>query len=207
MTDDIRRDGVEILEKTAPYRGYFRIDRYVLRHRLHRGGWSPAISREVFERGHAVAVLLYDSERDEVVLNEQFRVGAYAAGRDPWLIEIAAGIIGQGETEEAVARREVTEETGLEVGELIPVYSYLASPGGTSETVALFCGRVDAGKAGGVHGLDHESEDIRVFALKAEEAFGWLAAGRIANSMTIIALQWLALNRATLQERWQRKPR
>ena len=76
-----RKGEGEILEKTRVYDGFFKIDRYRLRHRLHAGGWSGVMTREVFERGHAAAVLPYDPERDAVVLIEQFRIGAYAAGR------------------------------------------------------------------------------------------------------------------------------
>lgn len=70
------RSDVEILEKTTPFQGYFRIDRYCLRHRLFAGGWSGEMTREIFERGHAVGLLPYDPVRDELVLIEQFRPGA-----------------------------------------------------------------------------------------------------------------------------------
>ena len=127
-------DDVDIREKRTVYQGHFRIDRYRLRHRLHEGGWSAEMSREVFERGHAAAVLPYDPIRDEVVLIEQFRVGAYAAGKSPWLVEIVAGIIDPGETPEEVVRREAREEAGLEVGALERIADYLSSPGGASES-------------------------------------------------------------------------
>jgi ADP-ribose pyrophosphatase len=76
-------DHVELVEKTTPYQGYFRIERYRLRHKRFAGGWTEVMSRELFERGHATVVLPYDPLRDAVVLIEQFRVGAYAAGRAP----------------------------------------------------------------------------------------------------------------------------
>ncbi|MEQ8695449.1 MAG: NUDIX domain-containing protein, partial [Bauldia litoralis] len=106
MTDD-----VDILEKTTPYKGRFQIDRYRLRYHRFDGAWSEPVLREVFERGHAAAVLPYDPVRDEVVLIEQFRPGPLAAGEaSPWLIEIVAGIIDPGETPEEVVRREADEE-------------------------------------------------------------------------------------------------
>ena len=86
---DSDRD-VEIIEKFSPYRGYFRLDRYSLRHRMHDGGWTKPLMREVFEHGHTVAVLPYDPLTDAVVLIEQFRIGAYAAGLAPWLTEVVA---------------------------------------------------------------------------------------------------------------------
>ncbi len=193
---------IEILEKTAVFEGYFRIDRYRLRHSLHDGGMSREIVREVFERGHAAAVLPFDPVRDEVVMIEQFRIGAHAAGQDPWLTEIVAGIIEAGETPEDVARREVREETGLMVTDLWPMAEYLVSPGGASEQVSLFLGRVDSQDAEGVHGLDHEEEDIRVSPLPYRQAFDMLSGGTINNAMTLIALQWLALNHDEVVMKW-----
>lgn len=196
------RSDVEILAKDTVYDGYFRIDRYRLRHRRHEGGWTGEITREVFERGHVAAVLPYDPERDAVVLIEQFRIGAWAAAKPCWLTEIVAGVIDDGESAEAVARREMEEETGCPVTALEPIGSYLSSPGGTSESVALFVGRVDSRKAGGIHGLPDENEDIKVLARPWSEVEAELKAGLLTNAATLIALQWLALNRDALRRRW-----
>ena len=194
---------VEVREKTTPFKGYFQVDRYRLRHRKFDGGWTDEMTREIFERGHAAAVLLFDPQRDTVVLIEQFRPGAYAAGVDPWLIEIVAGIIEEGETPEAVVRREAVEEAGCTVSDLHPIGTFLATPGGSSETVALFCGRTESRGAGGIHGLDHEHEDIRVLALSRQEALERLAAGGITNMPAVVALQWLALNYTELRSIWK----
>jgi ADP-ribose pyrophosphatase len=193
---------VEILDRTVCYQGFFRIDRYRLRHRLFSGAWGPELVREVFERGHAAAVLPYDPIRDEVVLIEQFRIGALGGSNNPWLVEIVAGMIEPDETPEAVVRREAIEESGCHIAELIPICDYFVSPGGTTERLALFCGRVDASDAGGTHGLVEEHEDIRVLVLSAEAAFGQVSSGEIKTAAPIIALQWLQLNRAGLRHRW-----
>ena len=169
------------------------------------------MSREVFERGHAVVVLPYDPKRDEVVLIEQFRPGAYAAlasewfddRASPWLVECVAGIIEKGESPEDVARREMVEETGLEITDIQPIHHYLVSPGGSSESVFSFCGRVDASNAEGIYGITEEHENIRVFSVPAEDAFGLMDRGRIYNAMTIISLQWLATNRGRLRGVWR----
>lgn len=195
--------GLEILETFEAFRGYFRIIKYRLRHRLFAGGWSREITREVFERGHAAALLPYDPVLDTVVLIEQFRIGAYVAGRDPWLIEIVAGIIEEGESPEDVVRRETREEAGCEVSDLEHISTYLPSAGGTSETVSLFCGRVSTAGTGGIHGCDDEDEDIRVIAMPFEKALAMVESGEIANSAALISLQWLALNRERLREEWR----
>ncbi len=197
-------DDIEILEQSNRYSGFFRIDFYRLRHRLFAGGWSGEIERELFERGHAAAVLPYDPVADAVVLIEQFRVGALAAGLPPWQIEVVAGIIEEGENPADVARREAQEEAGCVVTDLIPLYRYGVSPGGTSEACQLYCGRVDSKGVGGIHGLADEHEDIRVQVHPFAEAMRLLESGPVNNAVTIIALQWLALNRDTLRRRWAR---
>ncbi|KAF0138678.1 MAG: ADP-ribose pyrophosphatase, partial [Rhodospirillaceae bacterium] len=181
----------------------FRIDRYRLCHRLYDGGWGSPLKREVFERGHAVAVLLYDPERDVLVLIEQFRIGALAAGWNPWLLEVVAGIIEDGETVEEVARREVREEAGCDVITLERVGRYLVSPGGSTETVELFCGRVDSIHAGGTHGRLEEGEDIRTVVVPAGEALAMLAEGAFSNGAILIVMLWFTLHRDRLRQAWR----
>lgn len=194
---------VEILEKTVCYDGFFRIERYRLRHQLFRGGWSRALTRELFERGHAAAVLPYDPVRDTVVLIEQFRIGALAAAREPWLIEIVAGVLDHGdERPEDVVRREAIEEANCHIQDLVPICEYFVSPGGTSELISLFCGKVDSTGLGGLHGLAEEAEDIRVTVVPVAEALAQVRDGRICNATAIIALQWLEINHQDLRARW-----
>ncbi|VFS38494.1 ADP-ribose pyrophosphatase [Escherichia coli] len=114
------------------------------------------------ERGHAAVLLPFDPVRDEVVLIEQIRIAAYDTSETPWLLEMVAGMIEEGESVEDVARREAIEEAGLIVKRTKPVLSFLASPGGTSERSSIMVGEVDATTASGIHGLADENEDIRV---------------------------------------------
>lgn len=193
---------IDLVERTAAYQGYFRIDRYRLRHRTFAGGWSEEMSRECFERGHAATVLPYDPTQDAVVLIEQFRVGAMAAGLEPWLIEVVAGIIERDEVPETVVYREAIEEAGCTITDLVPIGRALVSPGASSETLHMFCGRVDSSRIGGIHGLDEEHEDIRPFVLPWPDARARLDAGEIVNANALMSLQWLALNRDRLREKW-----
>ena len=197
-----RDDDVEVVEREACFRGFYQLDRLHLRHRLFAGGMGKLISRELFVRHDAVCVLPYDPQRDCVVLIEQFRVGALDKSLNPWLIELVAGLIDKDEQPEEVARREAVEEAGLELAELWPLTQYYPSPGGSDERVHLYVGRCDSCGAGGVHGLEEEGEDIRVLVWSLDEALAALDDGRIDNAASIIALQWLALNRDKLRERW-----
>ncbi|MGZ0018163.1 ADP-ribose diphosphatase [Nitrosomonas sp. wSCUT-2] len=193
---------VEVIEKTVCYQGFFRLEKYHLRHRLFSGEWSPLLTREMFERGHAAAVLPYDPVRDEIVLIEQFRPGAIDAPGGPWLMEIVAGMIETGETAETVVKRESIEESGCIITDLIPLYDFLVSPGGTTERIALFCGRTDATTADGVHGVTEEGEDIKVHVVTFDTAMALLKSEKITAASAIIALQWLALNRDDVRARW-----
>src|SRR3981189_314650 len=89
-TPPLPNETVELVEHEVAFQGYFRVGRYFFRHGLYQGGQSATLRREVFERGHAAAVLPYDPLRDEVVLIRQFRAGAYVAGRHPWTWEVVA---------------------------------------------------------------------------------------------------------------------
>jgi ADP-ribose pyrophosphatase len=200
MSDDL----VQVRERSTPYRGFMRLDHYKLCHWVYDDEWSVDLSREVLERGHAVSVLPFDPLRDEVVLIEQFRIGAYTAPEmSPWQIECVAGMIEPHQIKEETAHRETEEETGLRILELEPMHKYLSSPGCTSETIHMFCAQVDAEDAGGHYGLSEEGEYIRVFSTPTEEAFEMLDSGRIENGMTIIALQWLRIKRDFMMEKWK----
>jgi ADP-ribose pyrophosphatase len=195
-------DDIEILERSEPHTGFLRVQHYRLRHRLFAGGWTPPLDREVCLRAAASGVLPYDPERDAVVLVEQFRMGPLAVGAPPWMVEIVAGIIEPGETPEAVAIRECAEECGCTVTDLLPITCYFPSPGGLAEQVHLFCGRVDSRAAADIGGLAHDSEDIRVLVVPWRQARAALDRGDYGNAATIIALQWLALNRQHVRHAW-----
>ena len=193
---------VELIGSEIVHDGYFRLDRHRLRHRRFAGGLGPVITREILERGRVAAVLPVDTARDRVVLIEQFRPGAWAAGREPWLLECVAGVMELGETPEMLVRREALEEAGCVVTDLVPVATFLTSPGATTEIVRLFCGRVDSEGVGGLHGLAEEGEDIRATVMSVQDAVALLDAGRIVNAKTIIALQWIARHYPSLKTRW-----
>jgi ADP-ribose pyrophosphatase len=191
---------VEILQKEIGYEGFFRLERYHLRHRLYSGEMSPLLVRELFERGHAAAVLLYDPQRDAVVVLEQFRIGALEAPGGPWLFEIVAGMIEPGEHPAEVARREALEEAGCHIEQLLHICDYLVSPGGTSEQISLYCGLVDSEGVEGIYGNEAEHEDIRVCSVPFDELWQWFVQGQLNSASPIIALQWLAMRRELLRK-------
>jgi ADP-ribose pyrophosphatase len=195
----------EIISREAVYQGFFSMEKIRLKHTLFEGGWSKDLTRELFHRGKCVAVLLYDPDTDEVVLIEQFRMGAIenSESERAWLMEIVAGAIEPGETAEGVALREVAEEANCQVKQLTKINEFYTTPGGSAEWITLFCGIVDATKLGGVHGLKEEEEDIRVSTVKFEQAYRMVETGEIESAIPIIAIQWLALNKDKLQKEFK----
>lgn len=192
-----------IHKKETPYSGFFRMEKYWLQHSLYAGGNSAVICRELFARGACVAVLLYDPRTDKVVLIEQFRIGAIAYPDKAWLLEIVAGAIEDGETAAEVAHREALEEAGCVIEELKIINEFYTTPGGAAERITLFCGKVDSTKiVEGIHGLDEEHEDILVRTVDFSEAYRLLETNAIESAIPIIAIQWLALNKHTLQAQW-----
>jgi ADP-ribose pyrophosphatase len=197
---------VEIAQTTSVAARHLRIDTLRFRHRLFSGEWSGERSYDVLRRGQAVAIVLYDPDRDAVVLVEQFRLPALLAGSSPWQLEAAAGLIDTDETPEAVAIRETREETGLAlIGEPILIQRYLSSSGNSDESVVLFCGRVDSAAAGGVHGLAAEHEDIRIVVKTLAEIEAMLDAGAIQSGHTLIGLYWLLRHRERLRRLWPKR--
>ena len=198
-----QRDDVEIIDKTTAFRGFFTINTYQIRHRLYNGGWTGSVTREMFERGHAAVVLPYCLKTDQLVLIEQFRLGALPTRSSPWLLEAVAGMFGPNESPEEVVRREAMEEAGLTLGRLEPMLSYLSSPGGTTERIYLYLGEIVGEVHPGIFGLAEEQEDIKVHLMPRTEALALLESGEIDNAASVIALQWLSLHGERIRERWQ----
>ena len=191
-----------IINKKLVYNGFFKLTQFSLQHELFSGGQSTMLMRELIDRRHAVAVLPYDPVRDEVVLVEQFRIGACEDERGPWLMEIIAGYREPGETTEAVALREAEEEAGCVISELVPMYRYYSSPGGCNEQIRIYLGRTDSAHVDGIHGLDDEGEDIKVHVVSSQQAFEWLDNGRIDSAAPIIAMQWFQRHREQIRKQW-----
>lgn len=192
LEPSFKHQDTELITQETCFNGFFRMSKLTVRHRLFEGGWSPELTRERFDRGPAVGVLLYDRKADTVVLIEQFRVGALNEP-SPWVLEVVAGMIEDGETPEAVAIREAKEETGADISELSPICHYLVSPGGTDEKMYLFMAQVDSTKISGIHGLANEGEDIKVHTIPCQVAFEGVQNGAINNAATVISLQWLEI--------------
>ncbi|HEA3270887.1 TPA: ADP-ribose diphosphatase [Pasteurella multocida] len=195
-----RQQDIDILKEETLYQGFFQLKKIQFKHKLFAGGYSGVVTRELLVKGAASAVIAYDPIKDAVVLVEQVRIGAYQldSAQSPWLLELIAGMVEEGEKPEEVALRESEEEAGVQVQDLQHCLSVWDSPGGVLERIHLFVGKVDSTTAKGLHGLSEENEDIRVHVVKREQAYQWVNEGKIDNSIAVLGLQWLQLNYKTL---------
>ncbi|WP_024850876.1 NUDIX domain-containing protein [Hydrogenovibrio kuenenii] len=191
---------LELISESRHFDGFFKIDEITFRHTLYRGGWSSEIKRELFGRGEAVIVLLYDSKAEKVVLIEQCRAGALGRaglGRDAqkahtaWLIEPVAGMIDEGESALDACQREADEEAGVKSAKFEFVCRFYPSPGGSDEILHLYAADIDASQLPEYAGLEHEGEDIRIIQYTFEEVKLKLKNAEFNVASTIIALQWL----------------
>jgi ADP-ribose pyrophosphatase len=193
-----RRLTAEVRQRTPLHEGFLRVYRYVFEVEKHDGG-TDVITREVMERGDAVAVLGYDPSRDEVVLGNEFRPGVKVAGEYPYRDNLIAGSIDKGETAVQAAIREMHEEAGLELSQPVVIHKgAFVSSGGTSERIALVFGFVDTSKAGGVHGNTEEHEDILTVVLPAQEFVSRVHAAEINDLKTLVAGYWFANRQANV---------
>lgn len=187
---DVAFDEPELLAKG--YRAY-------RRYRVTLTGEDGATieqERDVLDGGKVIAVLPVDVERDEIVLIRQFRLPAHLGNGKGDLVEIVAGRVEQGETLAASARRECREEIGVAPSTLVELFSYFTTPGLTDETVTVFLAAIDAAQVPAHTRLGDEY--IRTLRVPIDAALTALQTGTIHNGPAILALQWLALNRARL---------
>lgn len=163
-------------------------------------GATVTQSRDLVQAGKVVAVLPVDLARDEIVLIRQFRLPAHLANGRGDLIEIVAGRVEPDEVLADAARRECTEEIGVVPSALVELFSYLTTPGFTDEEVTIFLAAVDAARVPEISGAAAEGEQIVTIRVSIDEAISALDKHVMRNGPLLIALQWLALNRARLAE-------
>jgi ADP-ribose pyrophosphatase len=188
-------DDVDIRSREQLGQGWGKLERFTFRHRTYEGGWSDMVTRDIYTIGEVTCVLPYDPALDAIVLVEQFRACGLVHGEATWLFEAIAGIIDPGETPAEVAIREAEEEAGCHLDAPIPIGAYWSSPGGYGERSHIFSAKADLSSIGGIHGLDHEHEDIRAVVVPLADALAAIDDGRIQDAKTAFMIQWVALHR------------
>ena len=184
---------VALSEPELLAKGYRDYQRYRLT--LQDDGAAIQQTRDVLRGGKVVVVLPVDPARDEIVLIRQFRLPAHLANGRGELVEAIAGRVEAGEELADAARRECREEIGIAPHDLVPLLSFLTTPGITDEEVTMFLGAIDASRFAPRAGATSEGEHIQALRVPIDAALAALAGGAIRNGLLLIALQWLALNR------------
>ncbi|NCN43117.1 MAG: nucleoside diphosphate pyrophosphatase [Piscirickettsiaceae bacterium CG_4_9_14_3_um_filter_43_564] len=193
QTDSIKQFEISTVEKV--YDGFFKMHQITFRHSLYQGGWTSPLIRELFGRGQAVVVLLYDPKAQQVILIEQIRAGTLQHAADQndqaWLIEPVAGMIEAGESKLSACQRETQEEAGVEVNTFEPICHFYPSPGGSDEVLYLYGAEVDVNQLPDYAGEASEMEDIRIIKMPFQDAKAKLLKAEFNVASTIIGLQWL----------------
>lgn len=194
-------DDIDLAGRETLFEGRGRVERFDFRYRRHDGDWSDSVRREIYCTGEASHLLIWDPKLDAVLLIEQCRPAGLVWQEPTWLIEGVAGMIEGGETPEETARREAWEEAGCTVDALHRIGVVFSAPGSMGERTHLFCATADLSEAhGGVHGLDHEHEDIRTLVVPLEEALRAIDDGRLHDAKTMVLLTWLGRNREKIAQ-------
>jgi ADP-ribose pyrophosphatase len=191
-------DGVAWVKVSAPVRlaeGFCNVERYTLK--LEGVDGAPIIqTREIVRVGSVVGVLAIDLDRDEIVLIRQFRLAAHLATGKGDLLEIVAGHVNRGEQPATAAKRECLEELGVRPTQMVEIFTFMSSPGLLDEHATMFLASVDASHLPKHAGAANETEQTRPIRISIDAALRGLSQGLTCNGYLIIALQWLALNRA-----------
>ncbi|HEY2782235.1 MAG TPA: NUDIX domain-containing protein [Steroidobacteraceae bacterium] len=184
---------VQILEERVLSDDWYVLKKTKFKYRRRDGRWQELV-RETYDRGNGAVLLLFNAERDSVVLTRQFRFPAYVNGcGDGLLIEACAGLL-DGEDPLSCIRREAEEETGYTVRSPQKVFEVYMSPGSVTEKLHFFVAEyADGDRAASGGGDSSEGEDIEVLEVLLQDALHMIKTGAIQDGKTIMLLQHAAL--------------
>ena len=117
-------------------------------------------------------------------------------------MEPIAGICEDGESPQATVEREAMEEACYCFEALEDICVHNVSPECVNEAVLVFCGCVDMQSVDTSGGDTAEHEETEVCVVDFDVFKADLDGGKFTYALTIIAAQWLVLNRETLREKW-----
>jgi nudix-type nucleoside diphosphatase (YffH/AdpP family) len=180
---------VKVLSREKVLKQFFNVEEV----KLQMQGSDEPVQRFVVIPKKAVAILVYNPEKDTVILSKQWRIGAINE-KDQYVLEIPAGVRDEDEEPEEAGKREVMEEVGYRVDKLVPISNIFTSPGYTTERIAMYYAEIsEKHKEQDGGGLADEHEHIDIIELPLEQSLKMIATGEITDAKTIVALYWLKL--------------
>lgn len=178
---------IQIISEERDYDKYFKIDKATIKE-TSESGEETTYNRFKLTRPNAVAVILYNSDDDTVVLIKQHRYPTHEKVNGD-IYEIVAGKMDEGEDPAQTAIREVEEEVGYKIPEdkLIYMSNFFASPGYSSEIIYLYAASVtNSDRISGGGGLQGEHENIEIHHVPVAEFFNMFVTGEIIDAKSII---------------------
>ena len=194
---------IQVEDLKREYLGFFALNQVDLKYPFFDNSTSGVKSRTILMGSEASLILPYDPILDKVLLVEQFRIGPFCRGdKAPWVYEPVAGMIEFGEKPEDAAKREVFEEAGIQVTNLVKINSGYPNPGEATTYFYNYIGIVDLSDySPGIYGIRDEGEDIRTHVIDFKEVLNW----SISNKLRVLPLNtmvlWLALNKLKLSSK------
>lgn len=185
---------VRNIEKELLSDNWYSLNKVTFEYQREDGTWETQI-REAYDRGNGAVILLYNKEKNTVVLTRQFRMPTYINGnKDGMMIEACAGILEKGNAEETI-KMEVEEETGYKIDKVEKIFESYMSPGSVTEILHFFIGKYeDQMKVSAGGGATDETENIEVLEMTFDHALKLLENGKIRDAKTIMLLQWAQIN-------------
>ncbi|QBR50847.1 GDP-mannose pyrophosphatase [Erwinia sp. QL-Z3] len=187
-----KRAEVRIVNEKILSDDWYSLKKYTFDIQRRNGDWQQQ-TREVYDRGNGATVLLYNRERETVILTRQFRFPVFMNGHEGYLIEAAAGLLDNMDPERRI-KAEAEEETGFKISTVQKVFEAYMSPGSVTEKLYFYIAEYDAGdktSAGG--GIEAEGEDIEVLEMPLKDALAAVENGLIVDGKTIMLLYHVAL--------------
>ncbi|SDF99761.1 nudix-type nucleoside diphosphatase, YffH/AdpP family [Dyadobacter soli] len=185
---------VNIASEEVLSNNWYTLRKYTFDYQRADGSWERQ-AREAYDRGNGAVILLYNKEKQTVVLTRQFRLPTYTNGNDTgMMIEACAGLLDKDNPEECI-KRETEEETGYKVSSVKKIFQAYMSPGSVTEILYFFVAEYsDDMKVSDGGGCATEQENIEVMEIPFNEAVQMVANGGINDAKTIMLVQYAQIN-------------
>jgi len=190
MNEKIKLVAEEVLSDN-----WYTLRKFTFDYQLGNGNWERQ-SREAYDRGNGATILLYNTEKQTVILTRQFRLPTYTNGNQTgMMIEACAGLLDKDNAEDCI-KRETEEETGYKIKSVKKIFEAYMSPGSVTEILYFFVAEYsEEMKVSNGGGCETEQENIEVMEVSFLNAIKMIAEGEIKDAKTMLLIQYAQINR------------